>query len=85
MSTLSNDAAGTGGALAIERPPRMRVKHGRVMHAVEDRADGWLRSLCRWAPVRGMTPVPRALAPACDWSAERYEYPDCRHCPPDPS
>jgi hypothetical protein len=85
MSTLSNQPSEPAGPVAADPAARMRVKHGRVMHAVVRRPDGWLRSLCRWAPVRGMSPVPRALAPAEDWSPHRYAYPDCGHCPPDPS
>lgn len=64
-------------------PARMRIKHGRVMHRVERDGIG-LRSLCRrQGALRGLT-HPRASGPIDWWSADRYWYPDCTHCPADP-
>lgn len=64
---------------------RMRVRRGRVMHAVVPDGAGWLRSKCRRPQVRGVSSpgLPRAYAPADDWSADRYWYPDCQRCPND--
>lgn len=60
---------------------RMRVRKGRVMHRVERHTLGgstvWYRSLCR----RRGGSLPRADAPADEWSTERYWHPDCGHCP----
>lgn len=62
---------------------RMRIERGRVMHLVEPAGDGWLRSRCRRKhPVKGVnSSVPRAYGPISDWTEERHDYPDCKHCP----
>lgn len=71
--------------MTAPRLPRMRIRHGRVMHAVEDHGSGWLRSVCRRPRgVRGLTGTePRAIGPADWWTPRRYDYPDCTHCPPE--
>jgi hypothetical protein len=68
---------------------RFRTRKGRVMHRVYrttgggrgDRAD--LESMCRkGSGLKGVkTTHPRASGPETDWSAERYWYEDCTHCP----
>lgn len=62
---------------------RMRIRHGRVMHRVRARSDGWLESLCPRPPRSWMrSTVARAFGPADWWSADNVlSYPDCRHCP----
>jgi hypothetical protein len=63
---------------------RMRVRKGRVMHAVETGTSGWLRSVChRPRPVKGVSgTVPRVEAYAEDWTEDNLlGYPDCAHCP----
>ncbi len=68
-----------------ESPPasRMRIYRGRVMHAVVQRHDR-IESRCRKPNkyLKGRT-EPRASGPAGWWSAKRYDYPNCRHCPQD--
>lgn len=63
--------------------PRMRVAKGRVMHVVEQMPMGWLRSKCRKPlGVKGIgRTVPRVTSYAEDWTSERGDYPDCKHCP----
>lgn len=62
---------------------RMRIERGRVMHLVEETHGGWLRSKCRRPhPVKGVSgTLPRAEAPAANWTDKRLWYPDCKHCP----
>lgn len=68
-------------------PDRYRARRGRVMHRVRRVTGGGmvdLESLCRKrGGVRGVkTTYPRAQGPEEDWSKDRYDYPDCTHCPP---
>lgn len=68
--------------------PRMRVRKGRVMHRVRRASlggHGGFESLCRrGSGIRGVkTTYARASGAVDDWSALRYWYPDCRHCPPE--
>jgi hypothetical protein len=67
----------------VSQPQRMRVRHGRVMHVVEEAGSGLLRSRCKMPhPVLGAgVMVARVSAPAGEWSPERHWYPDCSRCP----
>jgi hypothetical protein len=70
--------------------PRMRIEHGRVMHAVKVRGTGTdigYESKCRrGSGIAGVSATyPRAQGPVSWWTAERLWYPDCRHCPVDES
>lgn len=50
--------------------PRLRIKRGRVMHAVK------VSGRDAYAPLCGR----RTRTHRLDWSATRYDYPDCPHC-----
>lgn len=65
-------------------PERMRIRHGRVMHQVNERPSG-IESQCRRKhPVKGVSStIPRAEGPAEWWTTVRHWYPDCTHCPTD--
>lgn len=52
---------------------RLRLRRGRVMHAVTGLSSGipgWLRPVCKRV----------SATPAEDWTDERLWYPDCVHC-----
>lgn len=70
-------------------PDRYRCRRGRIMHRVyrvpHHGTEPDLESLCREriGPKGATSTMPRAWGPESDWSKERYDYPDCTHCPPE--
>ncbi len=68
---------------AVTATRRMRIEHGRVMHAVEER-HGRIESLCKKRDKYGKESR-RASGPPDWWTDKRFWYPDCKHCPKDES